>query len=267
MNCPGRGQTMILNEIVEAKKEELERTTQERPLSRLEALASGKHAPLDFASALKGNGTRLIAEVKRASPSKGLICPDLDPVQLALTYAENGAAAISVLTEERYFQGNLEYLSAIGESLEAQDVPLLRKDFIFDSYQIHESRAFGADALLLIAAILSRDQLSELLLLSHAHGMQCLVEVHDENDLDKALLSGAHVIGINNRDLTTFDVDLNTTGRLRPLVPPDRVVVSESGIRDRDDVRVLAGWGVHCILVGEALVTAGDVAMKMKELM
>jgi len=267
MNCLGQSQVMILSEIVEAKKQELERTTRERPLSQLKALASGNRAPLDFASALKGNGTRLIAEVKRASPSKGLICPDLDPVQLASTYAANGAAAISVLTEERYFQGKLEYLSAIGKTLQRQEVPLLRKDFIFDDYQIHESRAFGADALLLIAAILSRDQLNQLLLLSHAQGMQCLVEVHDENDLDKALVSGAHVIGINNRDLTTFDVDLNTTGRLRPLVPPDRVVVSESGIRNRDDVRTLGGWGVHCILVGEALVTAGDVATKMKEFM
>jgi len=267
MNCLGEGRAMILSEIVEAKKEELERTTRARPLSQLKALASGNRAPLDFASALKGNGTKLIAEIKRASPSKGLICPDLDPVQLAMTYAGNGAAAISVLTEERYFQGKLEYLPAIGKRLEGQDVPLLRKDFIFDHYQIHESRAFGADALLLIAAILSRDQLSELLLLSHAQGMQCLVEVHDENDLDEALLSGAHVIGINNRDLTTFDVDLNTTRRLRPLVPPDRVVVSESGIKNRDDVRTLAGWGVDCILVGEALVAAGDVAMKMRELL
>ena len=258
---------MILSDIVAAKREELERTTQERPLSQLEALASRNPAPLDFASALKGTGMRLIAEVKKASPSKGLICPDLDPVQLALTYARNGAAAISVLTEERYFHGSLDYLSTIGRRLEGQNVPLLRKDFIFNDYQIHESRAFGADALLLIAAILSRDQLRELLLLSHAQGMQCLVEVHDENDLDKALLSGARVIGINNRDLTTFDVDLATTGRLRPLVPADSVVVSESGIRNRDDVRTLRGWGVDCILVGEALVAADDVPAKMKELM
>jgi len=258
---------MILSEIVAAKRDELERTTQERPLSQLEALASRNRAPLDFASALKRDGTKLIAEVKKASPSKGMICPDLDPLQLALTYARNGAAAISVLTEQRYFQGRLDHLSAIRERLEGQNIPLLRKDFIFDHYQIHESRAFGADALLLIAAILSGDQLSELLLLSHAQGMQCLVEVHDENDLDKALLSGAHVIGINNRDLTTFAVDLNTTRRLRPLVPPDRMVVSESGIKNREDVRTLREWGVDCILVGEALVAAGDVAKKMRELM
>lgn len=258
---------MILTEIVEAKKQVLARSRRERPLSQLEALASTRHSPLDFAAALKGNDTKLIAEVKRASPSKGLLCPDLDPVQLALTYARNGAAAISVLTEERYFHGKLDHLSAVDEILDGQDVPLLRKDFIFDRYQIHESRAFGADALLLIAAILSADQLGELLLLSHAEGMKCLVEVHDENDLDKALLSGAHVIGINNRDLTTFDVDLTTTRRLRPLVPPDRIVVSESGIKNREDVSTLRGWGVDCILVGEALVTAGDPAMKIRELM
>ena len=257
---------MLLDEIVKAKLEELARRKQTMPLARLEPLSSKK--PLrDFASALRGDGIRLIAEVKKASPSKGLICPDLDPVELARTYAQSGAAAISVLTEERYFQGSLEHLSAISQELEGRKIPLLRKDFIFDPYQVHESRAYGADALLLIVAILSDQQLTGLLSLSHRLGMQCLVEVHDEADVERALLSGAEIIGINNRDLTTFTVDLATTKRLRPLVPPDRIVVSESGIRDRGHVQMLREWGVDAILVGEALVTASDVAKKMRELL
>ena len=186
---------------------------------------------------------------------------------MAQTYAQNGAAAISVLTEERYFQGTLEELSTISEELQGGKIPLLRKDFIFDPYQIHESRAFGADALLLIIAILSSAQLTELLWLSHNLGMQCLVEVHNQAELESALLSGAHIIGINNRDLKTFTIDLATTKRLRPLVPPDRIVVSESGIENRGDVQMLREWGVDAILVGEALVAAGDVARKMKELL
>jgi indole-3-glycerol phosphate synthase len=169
------------------------------------------------------------------------------------------------LTEERYFGGSLEHLMAIREKLDK--IPLLRKDFIFDPYQVYESRAFGADALLLIVAILSDEQLVELLSLSHELGMKCLVEVHDEAELERALLSGAEVIGINNRDLGTFTVDLATTKRLRPLIPLDRIVVSESGIRDRGDVQMLREWGVDAILVGEALVAASDVAKKVRELL
>jgi len=256
---------MILDDIVRAKAEELARGKQNIPLSELEALSSKKPPPLDFASALRGNEVRLIAEVKKASPSKGLICPDLDPVRLVKTYADNGAAAISVLTESRYFQGSLEHLAAIRKELEK--IPLLRKDFIFDPYQVYESRTYGADALLLIVSILSNEQLKELLSLSHRLGMQCLVEVHNEAELESALLSGARIIGINNRNLGSFAVDLSTTKRLRPLVPPDRIVVSESGIRNRADVQSLREWGVDAVLVGEALVTASDVAAKMRELL
>ena len=257
---------MILDEIVKLKKEGLARSKLSVPVSELEALSSRKPPPLDFASALQGYGVKLIAEIKRASPSKGPIRPDLDAVELAQTYAQNGAAAISVLTEERYFQGTLEELSTISKELQGEK-PLLRKDFIFDPYQIHESRAFGADALLLIIAILSSEQLTELLSLSHNLGMQCLVEVHNEAEVESAILSGANIIGINNRDLKTFTTDLATTKRLRPLVPSDRIVVSESGIENRGDVQMLREWGVDAILVGEALVAAGDVARKMKELL
>ncbi len=251
---------MILDEIIKAKKEELARRKRNIPLSELKAPSSKK----DFASALGGQGIQLIAEVKKASPSRGVICPHLDPIRLAQTYADNGAAAISVLTEERYFQGSLEHLAAIKGMLN-QRIPVLRKDFIFDPYQVYESGAYGADALLLIVAILSNAQLQELLSLSHTLGLQCLVEVHDEAELEDALLSGARIIGINNRDLSTFSVDLSITKRLRPLVPADRIVVSESGIRNRADVQMLRGWGVDAILVGEALVTADDVAAKMRE--
>ena len=252
---------MILDEIVAAKKEELAKRKQTMPLARLESNSSKK---LDFASALREEGTRLIAEVKKASPSKGVICPNLDPVKLARTYADNGASAISVLTEERYFQGSLEHLASISRELQGQK-PLLRKDFIFDPYQVYESSAYGADALLLIVAILSEQQLAELLSLSHNLGMKCLVEVHDEAELEVALRSDAGIIGINNRDLSTFSVDLATTKRLRPLIPSDRVVVSESGIKNRADVLRLREWGLDAILIGEALVTADDVAAKMRE--
>jgi indole-3-glycerol phosphate synthase len=258
---------MILDEIVKLKKEGLASTKLSVPVSELEALSSKRPPPLDFASTLQGDGINLIAEIKRASPSKGPIRPDLDAVELARTYAQNGAAAISVLTEERYFQGTLEELSTISEELQRGKIPLLRKDFIFDTYQVHESRAFGADALLLIVAILSSEQLGELLWLSHNLGMQCLVEVHNAAEVESAILSGAHIIGINNRDLKTFTIDLATTKRLRPLVPPDRIVVSESGIENRGDVQMLREWGVDAILVGEALVAAGDVVRKMRELL
>ena len=255
---------MILDEIVEAKVEELTKRKQDMPLSALEKLGL-KGSKKDFAAALKGDDVRLIAEVKMASPSRGVLRTDLDPVKLARIYAQNGAAAISVLTEERYFGGSLEHLAAIGEAMD--NIPLLRKDFIFDPYQVYESRAGGASALLLIVAILSDSELSELLSLSHELGLICLVEVHNQAELERAIMSGAQIIGINNRDLKTFAVDLETTRRLRPLIPQDRIVVSESGIKDRGDVQKLRQWGVDAMLVGEALVTAGDIDKKVKELL
>ena len=252
---------MILDEIIKVKTEELARRKRTIPLSELKALSSKR----DFASALRGEGIQLIAEVKKASPSRGLLCPHFDPLRLAQTYADNGAAAISVLTEERYFQGSLEHLAAIKGMLNQREIPVLRKDFIFDPYQVYESCAYGADALLLIVAILSSEQLQELLSLSHSLGLQCLVEVHDEAELESAIQGGAKIIGINNRNLGTLSVDLTITKRLRPLVPADRIVVSESGIKDRADVEMLREWGVDAILVGEALAAADDVAAKMRD--
>ena len=289
---PAKIENMILDDIVEEKAEELAERKQTVPLTALqERIRVQFFEEPDFTAALKGNGVRLIAEVKKASPSLGVICPNFDPIELARTYAHSGASAISVLTEQRYFGGNLEHLSVISQEMEKlrvggaevdpkgrkkqegrgvggeRIIPVLRKDFIFDPYQVYESKAYGAAALLLIVAILSDTQLTELLCLSHELGMKCLVEVHNEAEMERAIMSGAQIIGINNRDLKTFAIDLETTRRLRPLIPQDRIVVSESGIKDRGDVQKLQQWGVDAMLVGEALVTAGDVAEKVRELL
>jgi len=257
---------MILEEIVTAKRQELKQTQAEFPLPELKKCISCQTRPLDFAAALRGDGVSVIAEVKKASPSKGLLCPDFDPVRLAKTYAEGGASAISVLTEVNYFQGKLRYLSDIRGVLGLEKIPLLRKDFLFDAYQIYESRAFGADAVLLIAAILTDEELESLLSLANKLGMQCLVEIHDQDELERAIQSGARIIGINNRNLHTFEVDIATTEQLCPLVPRDRITVSESGISGRKDIQRLQKGGVDAVLIGEALVTASDVAAKLKEL-
>ncbi len=259
---------MILEQIVADNMLELEARKRSFPLAELRRVALEQPPPLDFASALSGEeGVQLIAEVKKASPSRGIIRHDFDHVAIARTYASNGASAISVLTEPRYFQGSLNHLKDIRDALGNKRLPLLRKDFLWDSYQVYEARAYGADSLLLIVAILSLEKLEELLLLSHQLGMGCLVEVHNEAELETALKSGAGLIGINNRDLKTFTVDLTVTQRLRPLIPPSRIVVSESGITDRSDLEKLNNWGVNAVIIGESLISAPDIAAKMKELM
>jgi indole-3-glycerol phosphate synthase len=253
----------MLDKIIAQKREEVEQKKKVATMTYLQERIARQKPPLDLALALKGNHLRLIAEVKQASPSRGMLSPNFNPIELARTYAEGGAAAISVLTEANYFMGNIEYLAAIKEVV---GLPLLRKDFVFDPYQVYESRAYGADALLLIAAIVSQGQLKELASLSHSLGLRCLVEVHNEGEVERAVLSEAEIIGINNRDLNTFVVDINTTRRLRPLVPKEKIVVSESGIKNKRDIEKLGKWGVDAVLVGEALVTGGDVLAKMKEL-
>ena len=258
---------MILDEIVAHTTAELCLRKERVPLAEVKRQALLQPPALSFSRALSGAAVGIIAEVKKASPSKGVICRDFDPVEIARIYAASGASAISVLTEEKYFLGSLAYLKAIRDDLGSKRPPLLRKDFIIDPYQVYESRANGADALLLIAAILTPDKLKELLDLSHELGMECLVEVHNENEVEIALSAGAGIIGINNRDLKTFDVDIRTTERLRPLIPPDRLVVSESGIRGRDDMQKMKQWGVNAVLIGEALVSAPDIGAKMKELL
>jgi indole-3-glycerol phosphate synthase len=253
----------ILDKIVGGKREAVKLAKSRMQLAVLKERAAQRQSR-DFAGALRGKGIKLIAEVKKASPSKGVLCADFNPVELAQTYARNGAAAISVLTEEKYFLGKLDYLSEIREKV---NIPLLRKDFIFDEYQIYESAAYGADAILLITAILEKEELEKFLEISNNLKLSCLVEVHNEEELFKALLAGAEIIGINNRDLNTFKTDTNTTRRLRMMIPAENIVVSESGISGPDDMKKMKECKVNAVLVGEVLVTAQDISAKMKELL
>jgi len=256
----------VLQEIVAHKRREVAAARTRLPLRALEERLAGAPPVRPFAHALRGPGLRLIAEIKARSPSRGPLREGLDPVALARDYVRAGAAAISVLTDERYFGGSLAHLAAVRWAL-PQGPPLLRKDFIVDPYQVYEARAHGADAVLLIAACLGEGELRELLALSRALGMDALVEVHDEEELGRALGAGASLVGINNRDLRTFRVDLGTTARLRPLIPPQVTVVAESGIQTPEDVAHMAALGVHALLVGEALVTAPDPAARARQLL
>jgi len=258
--------TTILDQILESKRRELARQKRERSLSEMERHAKATALPLNLSGALLGPGVRLIAEAKKASPSRGLLSPSYDPAALARTYAENGAAAISVLTEADHFQGSLEHLALVKEAVRAAGLPVLRKDFIFDPYQVYEARACGADALLFIVAMLSAAQLKELMNVAQSIWLQALVEVHSETELEAALKAGAEIIGINHRDLKTFQMDMGLAERLRPLISKGKVVVAESGIHSREDVARMKRAGVNAVLVGEALVTAPDVAAKVREL-
>ncbi len=256
---------MILDDIIANKKEELAGTKRRTPLSDVKRSASDAGPTRGFGAALDGQGEiRLIAEVKKASPSKGVIRKDFHPVSIAESYEKSGASCISVLTEEKYFQGSLKYL---GEIRNAVGLPLLRKDFIIDEYQIFEARAAGADAVLLIAACLERQRIEDYIGIAKLLGLDALVESHTYKELDKSLLAGALLIGINNRDLGTFTVDLQTTIDLIKDVPDDRTVVSESGIKSREDVMRLQQSGVDAILVGEGLVREKEVGKKVKELL
>lgn len=255
----------ILVEIVENTRRELSGRKQRVPLSELEAALKDRAPAQDFAASLvERKPVAIIAEVKKASPSAGVIRKDFDAVALARTYAETGAAAVSVVTDHKFFQGDIAALSDIRRNV---SLPLLRKDFIVDAYQVVEARAHGADAVLLISEVLSADELAALLEVTHQLGMQALVESHDRRHLEAALATNARLIGINNRNLSTFRVELMTTERLAPLVGPDRVLVSESGISSADDVRRLATHGVRAVLVGETLLRADDIPRKMRELM
>lgn len=256
----------ILDEIVAHKisHEIPERMAAVSP-AEIRERAQAAPSALDFIGALRqAAGVALIAEVKRASPSKGLLCPDFDPLRLAGAYAANGAAAVSVLTDERFFQGHLNHLSAIRQQY--PHLALLRKDFIVDAYQVYEARAAGADALLLIAAVLNPAALAELLALTHALGMTALIEVHNQAELEQVLPLAPRLVGVNNRDLRDFKVSLAPCLNLRRLIPREVCCVAESGIHTRADVAALAEAGIDAMLIGEALVTAADVAAKIKEL-
>jgi indole-3-glycerol phosphate synthase len=263
----------ILDEIMTYQREALPKIKRQVPIGDLRALASVSPPALSLKAALDLPGVSLIAECKKASPSKGLLVAHYDPVSLAQTYVRAGARAISVLTDGRHFQGSLEHLRDVKETLsdlhslvkEKSDprrktgVPVLRKDFIFDSYQLYEARAAGADAVLLIAAVLEGGELADLLARSRKIGLEALVEVHTAAELERVLPLSPPVIGINNRDLQTFKVDFQTTARLRAMIPHGVTVVSESGIKTAGDVRTLAAMGVDAILVGETLVRSKDI--------
>lgn len=255
---------MILDEICAHKRQEVELQKKKVPLSDLVERMAGVRPPRDFRNALRQEGISLIAEVKRASPSRGVLIPDLDPVALAGVYERAGARAISILTDARYFQGSLEDLTAVHKDVK---LPCLRKDFIVDEYQIYETRAAQADAILLIVRVLSDQQLKDYLALARSQQMAALVETHDAHEIERALNVGAHIIGINNRDLSTFDADVNTTLKLRKLVPGGKVLVSESGIGTRGQVRMLEDGGVDGILVGEALITSKNIAETIRILL
>jgi len=257
----------ILDTIVRDKRDEVARRRVEAPRAELERTCASLPPTRDFEGALRPapGGVALIAEVKKASPSRGVLVPDRpwDPVGLARTYADHGAAAISVLTDERYFQGHLDLLRQIRGAVR---VPLLRKDFTIDEYQLWESRAAGADAILLIVAILEPALLRDLLAAAKGLALGALVETHTAAELDTALSAGARVVGINNRDLRTFETRLETTLGLLPTMPPGITVVSESGFSTAADVRRVVGAGAHAVLVGEGLVKAKDVGAKVREL-
>jgi indole-3-glycerol phosphate synthase len=252
---------MILDEILEHKRTDVEERERVHSLDEVERRARSAPAPrvMRFDGAVS-----LIAEVKRRSPSAGALSPDVDPVAQALAYERAGAAAVSVLTDQQYFGGTLDDLTSVRNAV---SIPVLCKDFILTPYQVFEARSYGADLLLLIMAVLRDDVLRSLQQLTIDLGMTPLVEVHDQHDLARALAAEADVIGINNRDLTDFSVDLLTTEYLAPLIPDDVIVVSESGIAERTDVQRVTRAGARAVLVGSTLMRSGDPAATIRELL
>ena len=256
----------VLDDILGAKREELVQREATLPRPLLESRCRTLPPARDFEASLRPKPPRrvgLIAELKKASPSRGVLAPVFDPLALARAYVTHGASALSVLTDARYFQGRLELLGLVRATV---DVPLLRKDFILTEYQLWESRAFGADAILLIVAALDPTRLRDLLQAAKGIGLGALVEIHDRQELDLALSVGAPVVGINNRNLQTFETAIETSIHLLPLIHPGPVRVSESGFFTRNDVERVVAAGADAVLVGEALVTAADVGAKVREL-
>lgn len=257
----------ILNRILEVKRAEVAQARAHETLAALRARAEARKDLRDFNGALRtklGQGAAaVIAEVKRASPSRGVLREDFDPVQIGASYARGGAACISVLTDRNFFQGAPAYLH---EARKASGLPALRKDFIIEEYQVTEARAWGADCVLLIVAALDPLQMRDLHAVAHALGMAVLVEVHDERELDQALQLSTPLIGINNRDLKTFEVSLDTTLRLLPRIDSGRVVITESGVLQPVDVARMRAAGVHAFLVGEAFMRAPDPGAELARL-
>lgn len=247
---------MILDDIVEYKKGELQKSLELLPLTELQNRLNDQKPPLDFyTSANADSYPKVISEIKKASPSRGVICENFEPVKIAKSYEANGAAAISVLTDEKFFQGSLDYLSRIREAV---NIPLLRKDFTIDPYQIFEARAYGADIVLLIAAILEKEMIKEYLEVVGSLKMNAIVEIHNHEELEKVIDTGCKIIGINNRNLKTFEVDLSTTVELIKYIPEDILVISESGISNPGDIKMLRNLGVNTFLIGESFMKSND---------
>jgi indole-3-glycerol phosphate synthase len=259
----------ILKNIVAHKQAEVAAAKATVSINELKArIADLEDTPRGFERHLReaaaSGWTAIIAEVKKGSPSKGLIREDFDPLEIAGVYADNGATCLSVLTDERFFMGHLRFLTLIRETV---SLPLLRKDFICDPYQIYEARAAGADAILLIAAMLDLDQLLEFHAVARELHLDVLLEVHDGGEMETALRTDCTLIGVNNRNLRTFAIDLGTTARLARMMPADRLLVAESGINDRADVERLKGDGASAFLVGESLMRENDIGAKLRELL
>lgn len=253
----------ILDRIVAVKRTEIAQASERLPLAALEKAISTAPAPRDFVAALRAKKPAVIAEIKKASPSRGVLRADFDPASIARSYEHAGAACLSVLTDREFFQGSSDDLRA---ARAACSLPVLRKDFVIDPYQVFESRAMGADCVLLIAACLSVAEMVELESRAHQLGMAVLVEVHDAAELEAALALKTPLLGINNRNLKTFETRLETTLTLLPRIPKQRLVIAESGILARDDVRRMQAGGVQAFLVGEAFMRAGDPGGALREL-
>ena len=254
---------MILDEITSKRKAQLQREMDAVPLETVRRLAEKSAPPLAFKKALQKGSLSVIAEVKKASPSKGLICPNFDPERIARSYEAAGADAVSVLTEEAYFQGSSAVLRKVRAAVR---LPILRKDFIISPYQIYEARAIGADAVLLIAALHGTETLRGYKRVADSLGLACLMEAHNEEELEKILRAGAEIVGINNRDLTTFRVNLGTTARLARLISAECVLVSESGFQSRSDIEAAEKAGADAVLIGETLMRSDNPAATLEEL-
>ena len=256
---------MIISRIIEDKRRVVEESKRAKPQDELIRDIRNICVKSSFKKNIaRPHHVNLIAEIKKASPSKGIIRADFNLAKIAITYQANGASAISVLTDERFFEGKLEYIKKVKEMV---SLPVLRKDFIIDEYQIYETVASGADAMLLIADLLSKSELCGFYDLATSLGLDVLIEVHKEEDVEKALATEGSIIGINNRDLHTFRVDLSITQKLIRLIPPNRIKVSESGIRSYEDVMFLKSLGLNAVLIGEAFMESADIASKMRDMM
>ncbi len=256
---------MILDRIIQNKRIEVEKAKKSYPLELISSQIEETQPPRDFFKAIELSGkVKIIAEIKCASPSKGVFRKDFNPTEIAKEYSEGGASAISVLTDREFFKGDLTHLHKVRNSVET---PLLRKDFIIDPYQVYETRLYGADAVLLIASVLATETLAELLALTHSLGMNAIVEVHNEIELEKALLAESRIIGINNRDLRTFNVSLDVSIRLSKLISKEKIVVTESGIGSCQDIKRLKEEGIYVFLVGETFMKAESPGKELAKLL